>query len=112
MENNKKYFIYMSGPYQGKQENEDKMKQAIIDNYRIDKHLNCKSNVYINPISCFGCLFHETEYLEGLDMCLELLNKCDAIYMLPGWKKSTGACIEYGYAKAKGLAIIIYPEEE
>lgn len=35
-----------------------------------------------------------------------LLDLADAIYMLDGWDKSKGACMEYGYAMAKDLIIL------
>lgn len=35
-----------------------------------------------------------------------LLDLADAIYMLHGWDKSKGACMEYGYALAKGKEIL------
>jgi len=33
------------------------------------------------------------------------LSKCDAIHMMPGWKDSKGASLEYMVAKALGLEI-------
>lgn len=38
---------------------------------------------------------------------LMLLDLADAIYMLKGWDKSKGACMEYGYALAKDKIILI-----
>lgn len=35
-----------------------------------------------------------------------LLDLCDAIYMMPGWDLSKGACMERGYAMAKDLNIL------
>lgn len=40
---------------------------------------------------------------------LAMIDVCDCIYMLKGWKNSKGAIEEYKYAKEKGLKII---EEE
>ena len=46
------------------------------------------------------------EYDEYMKLDLMLLDMCDAIYMMNGWEKSKGACIEFGYAVAKELIIL------
>lgn len=37
-------------------------------------------------------------YDEHMMRDLEMLDKCDAIYMLQGWEKSNGCKIEFAYA--------------
>lgn len=39
----------------------------------------------------------------ALDICI--LSRCDAIYMLKGWKSSRGANIEHAYAETQGIII-------
>lgn len=51
----------------------------------------------------FGGLCDDEVWLEG-DM--EILRRCDAIYMCEGWHKSVGATAEYELAKELGLQII------
>ena len=46
------------------------------------------------------------EYDEYMKLDLMLIDMCDAIYMMNGWEKSKGACIEFGYAVAKELNIL------
>ena len=46
-------------------------------------------------------------YDEYMELDLKLLDMCGAIYMLNGWEKSKGACIEYGYALAKDKIILL-----
>lgn len=36
-----------------------------------------------------------------------LLDKCDAIVMLPGWEEASGCWAEWGYAMAKGLNVYV-----
>lgn len=108
-----KKLIYISGKYGGKEENKIDMECAIR---YFREYEGCVDREYISPITAFSFLYNETEYLEGLDCCLTLLDKCDKIYMLPGWEDSTGACIEFGYAKAAGKDIYfadgLYSREE
>ena len=108
-----KKLIYISGKYGGKEENKIDMECAIR---YFREYEGCVDREYISPITAFSFLYNETEYLEGLDCCLTLLDKCDKIYMLPGWESSTGACIEFGYAKATGKDIYfaddLYSREE
>lgn len=108
-----KKLVYISGKYGGKEENKIDMECAIR---YFREYEGCVGREYISPITAFSFLYNETEYLEGLDCCLTLLDKCDKIYMLPGWEDSTGACIEFGYAKATGKDIYfaddLYSREE
>jgi len=41
-----------------------------------------------------------------LDGCLELLKRCDAIYMVNGWSFSEGSLAELNFAKELGLEIM------
>lgn len=97
-----KKLVYVSGVYQGKEDNKINMECAVR---YFRKYEGCSDKEYISAITAFEFLYSETEYLDGLDCCLTLLDKCDKIYMLPGWQESTGACIEFGYAKATGKEI-------
>jgi len=45
----------------------------------------------------------DTVWLDG---CLELLKRCDAIYLVEGWQTSEGSLAEYKLAKELGLVII------
>ena len=49
---------------------------------------------------------------EYADRDLDALATCDAIYMLPGWRQSTGATAEYAVAKWRGLMLIGHVEDD
>jgi len=58
------------------------------------------------------CPHKNTAYLDGLLTRnqwiagdLIMLKRCDAIFMLPGWEDSAGACEERAYALANGIPI-------
>lgn len=46
------------------------------------------------------------------DRDLPALASCDAIWMLPGWRESTGAMAEYHVAKWRGMEILGYELDE
>ena len=46
------------------------------------------------------------DWEDWLTMDLCWLMECDAIYMLPGWRKSQGAQLEYMVAKAQGITVL------
>jgi len=41
-----------------------------------------------------------------LDMCFDILMRCDALYALDNWKKSEGAKDEISYAHKLGIPVI------
>lgn len=45
----------------------------------------------------------ELPWEEWIKRDLEVLDRCDAIFMLLNWKDSKGATAEYDYAKAHGI---------
>lgn len=46
------------------------------------------------------------EWEEYMSLSLLMLSMADGIYMTSEWKNSRGACMEYGYAVAKGMRIM------
>lgn len=100
----KKKIIYVAGPYSGKDEN------AVFENIiTARKHaleLWRKGWIVICPHT--NSLFMGGAGLpdkEFVDRDLEIVSRCDAIYMLPGWEKSEGAIRELTEAKKDGLEI-------
>lgn len=59
----------------------------------------------INPAEINSHLPVNTTWDDYMKMSLVMLSMCDAIFMLKKWRKSKGACIEYGYALGKGLNV-------
>lgn len=56
------------------------------------------------------CPHCNTRFFQGaapdevwLDGDLALLSKCDAVFMIPGWQRSTGARSELEYARTLGI---------
>ena len=59
-----------------------------------------QGHAVINPVKNLGF-----EYKEYIDMGLNELMRCDAIYLMEGWEKSSGANLEYNYAITVGLQV-------
>lgn len=59
----------------------------------------------INPAKVNAQLPKETAWEEYMKMSMCMLEMCNAIYMLKGWKDSKGARLEYEFAKLKNYKI-------
>lgn len=78
---------------------------AITDNPKYieqfaaaEKRLVADGHAVVNPVKNEGFT-----YKEYIDMGLNELMRCDAIYLLTGWEQSPGARLEYWYAITVGL---------
>ncbi len=94
--------IYIAGPYRGKTENE--VFANIMRAREVAYKLWQENWVVICPhLNTMLMSDHDVEkYLTG---SLELLSRCDDIFMLKGWKQSEGAVAEYELAQKLGLGI-------
>ena len=93
--------IYISGP------------MAVIEGYEknfkvSEEKIKESGHEVVNPAEIDGEGMTREELLR-LD--LWMLEECDAIYMLKGWKQSCGANREYGFALAKGMGVMFEVEE-
>lgn len=72
-----------------------------------ERQLIAAGHTVVNPARNTG-----NSYKEYIDKGLSQEMKCDAIYMLSGYKESTGAMLELQYAKAVEMKIIFEQEEK
>jgi predicted secreted Zn-dependent protease len=54
----------------------------------------------INPVEIVS---RTASWETAMKICIKALVNCDAYYMLPGWRDSRGAKIEYKLAQVLGL---------
>ena len=77
------------------------------------EHPDC---LFFHPLRACGWCYNDIPYDDGLNYCLDFLSMADEMWVCPGWEDSTGACIEFGYAKATGKDIYfadgLYSREE
>ena len=97
--------VYISGPITG---HDDYMWKFA----EVEKHLADKGYNVANPAALNEVMPKDASYEDYMTMCFQLLDICDAIYMLEGWQQSLGANREYGYAKAKQMVIMEHPHME
>lgn len=92
--------IYVAHPYGGLEEN-----KAAIDSIMERLVLTDKINVYLSPLHNFSMVYFETEYAKGLQICLDMLEKCSALILCGDWQHSKGCIGEWAYAKARNIKI-------
>lgn len=86
--------VYISGAITNNPDYEQQFKEA-------EKYLISLGYAVINPVKNLGFT-----YKEYIDMALNELMHCDAIYMMKGYKESKGALLELKYAKTIDMEIM------
>lgn len=87
--------IYVAHPYGG-----DGKNKASIDDIMKDLVLKDKYNTYLSPIHNFSMVYFEKRYAKGLEICLDMLDKCSILILCGDWQKSRGCIGEWSFAKA------------
>ena len=93
--------VFIAGPYRG------------VNAWAVEKNVQY-AEAYIYPIAELGaaplCPHTMTRNFDGtftdefwLEVTMELMTRCDAIFMVPGWQRSEGARAELAEAEALGL---------
>lgn len=93
--------IYVAGPFRGPSA------WAIEQNIRVAEEWSLEIWRAGGAALCPHC---NTRFFQGaapdevwLDGDIAILEKCDAIFMVPGWTNSTGACAELAHARKCGI---------
>ena len=91
--------FYISGAITGTDDYMERFAEA-------ENELTERGYSVINPAKVNAQLPEDTTYEQYIKMSLAMLEMCDSIYMMGGWQNSSGACLEYQYAKTLGKNII------
>ena len=95
-----KKLIYIAHPFGG-----DVNVKACEDLVR-KLTTNCNNSyVFISPVLNFGHMYVDVDYIDGVNVCLDLLNACDGLLLANAWQTSRGCMAEYAFARAKGITI-------
>ena len=89
-----KSVIYISHPYQGKEENLQIVSELCRRLQKLFPHY-----LFVSAINAFSFCYHTTDYETGLDMCLWLLKRCDTAWVFGDWLNSIGCQTEVTYCK-------------
>ena len=90
--------IYISHPYGGKEENKRKIESIVTELSKQYTYIT-----FVSPVHCFGFTYDTLPYERGLDMCLDLLSKCDKMYVYGDWKNSRGCTAEVLYCETMNI---------
>jgi len=85
--------IYVAHPYGGKWHNKRKVERIIrqlIQQY--------PDYTFYSPIHALGFMYHDIDYDKGMEHCLEILKRCDELWLCEGWQSSKGCCMERQFA--------------
>lgn len=89
--------IYISGPMTGKP---DLNRQEFLNK---GVELAAEGFDVINPI--FNGLPADASWSDHMRADIRMLMECDSIHMLPGWRSSKGARLEWWIAHELGMTI-------
>lgn len=84
--------VYISGKISGLHPND--VRSAF---YTAAYQISLRDNTPVNPLE--NGLTPEHPWILHIIVDIWMLKQCDAIYMLPNWKRSRGAIIEFAVAK-------------
>lgn len=95
--------IYISGRISGNENAGSEFSQA----YQQVREMYPDADIFnpMGPTKELGESLHFA-YDEFVQIDLAFLKLCDAVAMIPGWERSRGANMEYGYAVGTGMQVI------
>lgn len=96
--------VYVAHPYGGEERNKKDVENII----KCWTKTHDKNVIFISPIHAFGYMYNDFSYEVGMDMCLELLRKCDYLIVCKGWEKSRGCNMEVDCAKENNIPIVFF----
>lgn len=103
--------VYVAGPIRPKgsqtlQGNLEQAKEIALELWLAGFAVICPHANTDLPIELAEKEMNTARWIEG---DLEILRKCDAVVVCPGWETSAGTLEEIGFAKGAGIPVYYYP---
>lgn len=95
-----KTLYYVAHPFGNDDSNRVKVEEIIKELMELRPTWN-----FFSPIHASGFQYALIPYIEGMNWCLNMLSRCDALILCEGWENSKGCCMEYACAIAKEIPI-------
>jgi hypothetical protein len=92
--------VYLGHPYGGDEANVEDAKQMVCDLVK-----KFSGRVFLSPLQATGFYYGDIPYIAGMEHCIEMLSRCDELWLCKGWQDSKGCCMEWAVAKALGIPI-------
>ena len=61
--------------------------------------------IFISPVLNYSHMYHDVDYISGMETCLSLLQRCSFLLLAGDWKNSKGCLCEYGAARSIDMPI-------
>lgn len=90
--------IYVSGPITGVSYYE-----GIFD--RAAKQIRAMGHTVINPAELGQAVLGELTHEQWMQIDMDIIKMCDAVYAMPGWAQSKGASEEVRLALWRGMKV-------
>lgn len=92
--------VYLAHPCVGDEKNIEHAKQLVRELIK-----KFPDTVFLSPLQATGFYYGDIPYLDGMEHCLELLSRCDELWLCERWQDSKGCCMEYAAAKMADMPI-------
>lgn len=92
--------VYISGPIEGVEDYQTNFAHAED---KVAK-MGCDP---VNPARCFEPVKDTLTRGQIMGLCINLLEECDCIYLLPGWQLSKGAKEELAFAIKNSIEVMV-----
>lgn len=99
-----KKLIYVSHDYGGKEENKHHLEQELRRLVMM-----FPDYTFVSAVHCFGFMYHEMSYDEGMRHCLALLDMCDENWFIQGHCSGKGCGIERQYSIEHQIPVKLAP---